>query len=64
MWPGLTQCIISREVFDHCALVVKNRLIDWGHVPFRMFDVWLKEQGFKELVKKVWTNDVYNGNGL
>jgi len=44
--------------------VVKNRLIDWGHVPFRTFDVWLKEQGFKELVKKVWTNDVYNGNGL
>jgi len=28
MWYGSTQYILSRQVFDHCALVVKNILID------------------------------------
>jgi len=49
---------------DHCALVVKNRMIDWGPRPFKTFDVWLKDRGFKELVKKAWDVSVHSGNSL
>jgi len=53
-WPGSTQYILSREVSDHWSLVVKNRVVDCGSKPFRMFDVWHKEHDFKEMVKNVW----------
>ena len=49
---------------DHCALVVKNIMIDWGPKPFKTFDVWLKDWGFKEVVKKAWDVGVHTNNCL
>jgi len=28
-----------REVSDHCAIVVKEKVLDWGPKPFKLFDV-------------------------
>ena len=28
MWPRSTQYTLTRKVSDHCALVVKNRVVD------------------------------------
>jgi len=39
-WLGSKQYVLSRHVSDHCTLVVKNSIIDWGTKPFRTFDVW------------------------
>jgi len=50
-WPGVTQHIKDRIVSDHCALVVQNKVIDWGPKPFRTFDVWQNTEGFKGVVK-------------
>jgi len=33
-WPWSIQYIHSRQVSDHYALVVKNRMLDWGPKPF------------------------------
>jgi len=46
------QYILPREVSDHCAIVVKSVVRDWGSKPFRSLDVWLKEPGFKDMVKE------------
>jgi len=63
-WPGSKQYVLSRQVSDHCALVVKNSTIDWGPKPFRTFDVWQQADRFKEVVKKAWDNVVVRGNSL
>jgi len=44
--------------------VVRNSVVDWGPKPFRNFDVWQHEVGFKEVVKHAWDQDVGNGNNL
>jgi len=51
---GSKQSVLSRQVSDHCALVIKNNIIDWGSKPFRTFDVWQQDVGFKEVVKNAW----------
>jgi len=63
-WPGSKQFVLSRQVSDHCALVVKNSIIDWGPKPFRSFDLWQQYDGFKEVVKEVWDNTPLRGNSL
>jgi len=63
-WPGTTQFVHSKQVSDHCALVVKNKLVDWGPKPFRYFDVWQNEAGFKQVVKSAWDLDIGCGNPL
>lgn len=53
-WPGSKQYVLSRVVSDHCAVIVKNSISDWGPKPFRTFDVWHHSVGFKEVVRKAW----------
>jgi len=39
-------------VFDHCALVVDNNMIDWGPKSLKTFVVWQQVEGFKDVVQK------------
>jgi len=48
----------------HCALVLKLCVKDWGPKPFRSFDVWLKEPGFKAMVKDNWDSYEVQGNSM
>jgi len=51
-------------VSDHYVLVVKNKMIDWSPKPFKMFDVWLAIDGFKEVVKKAWDQGICSRNSF
>jgi len=51
-WPASKQYVQPRMVSDHCALVLKSCVKDWGPKSFRSLDVWLAELGFKALVKE------------
>ena len=52
----------QRVVSDHCALVLKSCVKDWGPKPFRTLDVWLKEPGFIAMVKVKWESYQVEGN--
>ncbi|XP_068461724.1 uncharacterized protein [Phaseolus vulgaris] len=60
-WPMGKQYILSREISDHCVIVVKSSVKDWGPKPFRFIDVWLMEPGFKDMVRDNWNS--YSGKG-
>jgi len=61
IWPASKQYVQPRMVSDHCALVVKARLKNWGPRPFRSLDTWLMEPNFKNMVKEKW--DAYHVQG-
>ena len=63
-WPRSRQFVMSRQVSDHCALMVKNTIKDWGPKPFRTFDVWKHSQGFKEVIWKSWADPISSGNRM
>ena len=64
LWPAAKQYVQPRMVSDHCALVLKSYAKDWGPKPFRSFDVWLKEPGFKVMVKDKWESYQVQGNSM
>ena len=51
-------------MFDHCALIVKNSIKDWGPKLFRTYDVWKRSQDFKEVVRNAWGTPFSCGNNL
>lgn len=55
-WPNLTQWGMSRDFSDHCPVMLKESIKDWGPTPFRVWDHWSKEPGFKELVSSCWNS--------
>jgi len=52
----------TEEVSDHCVIIVKSLVKDWGPKPFRTIDVWLMVRGLEDLVKDRWSTYAVQGN--
>ena len=63
-WPGNKQYVLDRQVFDHCALVLKANLADWGPKPFRFLDIWQEHKEFDNFVRDKWGSYLVQGNEI
>ncbi|CAL0306378.1 unnamed protein product [Lupinus luteus] len=55
-WPSLIQKGLSREVSDHCHIVLYDNFQGWGPKPFRIINVWFGDDDFVPFVEKVWVD--------
>ena len=53
-WPGCKNYVIDRQISDHCALVLKSNVVNWGSKPFRFLDIWQENKEFKSFIKSKW----------
>ena len=53
-FKGAVQCTLPRPVSDHFPILLDGGGVRRGPVPFRFANVWLKEEGFKDLLKGWW----------
>ena len=59
---GLRQIILSRPTSDHFPVLLEGgRCFKRGPYPFRSENVWIKEEGFKELITDWWNNFEFRG---
>ena len=54
---------MDRNFSDHCPILLRAKITDWGPKPFRVFDCWLKEKSFEQMVKQCWSNTQPTGWG-
>ncbi|GLT95878.1 hypothetical protein SLE2022_135350 [Rubroshorea leprosula] len=52
---------LRRNISDHCAIILKTRVADWGPKPFRVLDVWQQHPEFKKVVEGKWKEIVVDG---
>ncbi|GKV17695.1 hypothetical protein SLEP1_g28164 [Rubroshorea leprosula] len=52
---------LRRDISDHCAIVLKTRVTDWGPKPFRVLDIWQQHPDFKKVVEGKWIGMVVDG---
>ena len=61
-FSAVSQCTLPRPVFDHFPILLDGGGVRRGPIPFRFENMWLKEEGFKELLKGWWQGFNYSGS--
>jgi hypothetical protein len=61
VWGAPSVWVLARDVSDHCPLVLKYSVEDWGPKPFRFNNLWLKNGDFRKLVTKAWEEQHFEG---
>ena len=63
LWPDSSQHVLHRDYSDHCLVILKTKLVDWGPKPFKVLDLWLNQKGYQKLVQESWSKDQQGGWG-
>lgn len=53
-WSDLSQWGLARSVPDHCPIILKSTVKNWGPKPFRVLNCWADNKDFDLLVKGKW----------
>lgn len=53
--------MFSRDVSDHCPLVLKVESWDWAPKSFHFNKYWLENRNFKCVVEAFWRDQVTSG---
>ncbi|RVW72705.1 hypothetical protein CK203_056739 [Vitis vinifera] len=61
-FSGAIQSSLPRPVSDHFPILLDGGGVRSGPSPFRFENMWLKEEGFKELLKGWWQGFNYSGS--
>lgn len=60
-WNSGALSALTRSLSDHCALVLKNQVINWGPKPFKMNNGWFLKKNFSGFVEEKWKKYVVKG---
>ncbi|RVW15593.1 hypothetical protein CK203_077716 [Vitis vinifera] len=59
---GVIQVVPARPIFYHSPILLDGGGMRRGPTPFRFENMWLKEEGFKEVMRKWWEGIQVNGS--
>ncbi|XP_071741383.1 uncharacterized protein [Rutidosis leptorrhynchoides] len=59
IWEDLSVVALDRKQSDHCPLLLRDKIIDFGPKPFKVFDVWFKCEGINTVVTEAWNKGVF-----
>ncbi|XP_071739246.1 uncharacterized protein [Rutidosis leptorrhynchoides] len=60
-WGNLAAVTLDRTSSDHVPIVLKDERKDFGPKPFKVFDVWLDEDGVDQVIVDAWEKPTDSG---
>ena len=61
-FQGAVQTVLARPVSDHAPVLLDGGGMRRGPSPFRFENMWLKSEGFKEVLKQWWEGIQVSGS--
>ncbi|XP_071741078.1 uncharacterized protein [Rutidosis leptorrhynchoides] len=57
-WNDLSVVALERRESDHCPLMLRDKIVDFGPKPFKIFDEWFKKEGVDQVIHDSWAKSV------
>ncbi|XP_071708055.1 uncharacterized protein [Rutidosis leptorrhynchoides] len=54
LWDDLLVIPHERKDSDHCPLILRDKLVDYGPKPFKVFFEWLNKDGVEDIIRDAW----------
>ncbi|XP_071715248.1 uncharacterized protein [Rutidosis leptorrhynchoides] len=54
LWTDLSIVALDRNLFDHCPLILRDRVFDYGPTPFKVFDEWFNYDDVGDIIRDAW----------
>ncbi|GJT66081.1 RNA-directed DNA polymerase, eukaryota [Tanacetum coccineum] len=58
LWLELSVVALDRKLLDHCPIMLRDKVMNFGPKPFRVFNIWFKEKGAENVVIRGWNKPV------
>ncbi|XP_071688218.1 uncharacterized protein [Rutidosis leptorrhynchoides] len=58
LWDDLSIITLDRNLSDHCPLILRDKLIDYGPKPFKVFDEWFNYVDVDKVIIEAWKQPV------
>ncbi|XP_071741089.1 uncharacterized protein [Rutidosis leptorrhynchoides] len=58
LWNDLSINVLDRMESDHCPLIFRDDIADFGPKPFKIFDEWLNKDGVDKVIVEGWNKEV------
>ncbi|GKC91022.1 RNA-directed DNA polymerase, eukaryota [Tanacetum coccineum] len=56
VFPSLSAICLDRHLSDHRPILMREVVVDYGPIPFRIFNSWFSKPGFDKIVEGTWNN--------
>ncbi|XP_071713361.1 uncharacterized protein [Rutidosis leptorrhynchoides] len=57
-WNDLSINVLDRMESDHCPLILRDGVVNFGPKPFKIFDEWLNREGVDKVIIEGWGKEV------
>ncbi|XP_071728880.1 uncharacterized protein [Rutidosis leptorrhynchoides] len=58
LWCDLSIMALKRKDSDHCSIMLRDKVVDFGPKPFKIFDEWYNKEGVMEVIDSAWSLSV------
>ncbi|GJX27138.1 putative RNA-directed DNA polymerase, eukaryota, reverse transcriptase zinc-binding domain protein [Tanacetum coccineum] len=54
--PNMHATAMNRMISDHRAIILQHSDMDFGPIPFKLFNSWLQAPDFDDVIRNAWEN--------
>nr|GEV00511.1 RNA-directed DNA polymerase, eukaryota [Tanacetum cinerariifolium] len=65
LFPHVSAICLDKHLSDHCPILLRDDISDYGATPFRFYHSWFKLNGFEQMVINTWNSiSLEDRNGM
>ncbi|XP_071708266.1 uncharacterized protein [Rutidosis leptorrhynchoides] len=58
LWEDLSIVSLDRNLSDHCPLLLRDKVLDYGPRPFKVFDEWFNCEELDKIISEAWVQPI------